>query len=424
MLFCDLNEDDFEINEEFVDKGIIYKRIKLKNKGIRCLNCGTYTTSVKEYRTKKIIHNIYHHENCKIIYLQRRFICPKCGLTRMEDNPFTSDNNKISDKTILNILETLKRYNVPFKQASEMYGISTRGIIKVFDKYVNIPRQPLSRIICIDEIYFSRSRKKKYVLVIINFMNRAILDVLKDRDKSTLSSYLRKLDFKEKDRVEYVGIDMNDNYRDIASIYFKNACIVADSFHVLRHVHDALDNVRKRIMKRYEDNKKSDEYYLLKYRDELLYEKDPLSDKHKKVKRNHHFHYDLSEYELLEMMLKIDPQLKDSYELYHQYIRFNDTDYTDSKDTINDLNEIINDYKVSMIKEFMDLANTLNNWKAEIVNSFIKFRGIRVSNGPMEGRNSMIKKILRIANGYTNFRRFRNRVMYCLNRFSDHNFKK
>ena len=124
------------------------------------------------------------------------------------------------------------------------------------------------------------------------------------------------------------------------------------------------------------------------------------------------------------MMLKIDPQLKDSYELYHQYIRFNDTDYTDSKDTINDLNEIINDYKVSMIKEFMDLANTLNNWKAEIVNSFIKFRGIRVSNGPMEGRNSMIKKVLRIANGYTNFKRFRNRVMYCLNRFSNHNFKK
>jgi len=424
MLFCDLNEEDFEINEEFVDKGVIYKRIKLKNKGIRCLKCGTYTTSIKEYKTKRIIHNIYHHENCKIIYLQRRFICPICGSTRMEDNPFTSDNNKISDKTILNILETLKRYNVPFKQACEMYGLSTRGIIKIFDKYVNIPRQPLTRIICLDEIYFSRSRKKKYVLVIINFMNRAVLDILKDRDKSTLSSYLRKLDFKEKDRVEYVGIDMNDNYRDIASIYFRNACIVADSFHVLRHVHDALDNVRKRIMKRYEDNKRSDEYYMLKYRDELLYEKDPLSAEHRKVKRNHHFHYDLSEFELLQMMLKIDSQLKEGYELYHQYIRFNDTDYTNSIDTINDLNEIINDYKISMIKEFMDLANTLNNWKAEIANSFIKFRGIRVSNGPIEGRNSMIKKILRIANGYTNFRRFRNRVMYCLNRYSNHSFKK
>lgn len=342
----------------------------------------------------------------------------------MEEDPFTSDGNRISDKTVLNILETLKRYNVPFRQAGEMYSLSTRGIMKIFDRYVNMKRLPLSRIICLDEIYFSRTRRKKYVLVIINFTNRAILDILKDRDKSTLSSYLRKLSFEEKDRVEYVGIDMNDNYRDICSIYFRNAFIVADSYHVIRHVHNALDNVRKRIMRRYEDDKRSDQYYLLKYRDELLFEKDPLSAEHRKVKRNHHFHYDLSEAELLEMTLKIDRQLKDAYELYHQYIRFNDTNYEDAAKTINDLNDIINDYRISGIKEFEELADTLNNWKAGIANSFMKYRGFRVSNGPIEGRNSMIKKILKIANGYTNFSRFRNRAMYCLNRYSTHSFKK
>ena len=70
-----------------------------------------------------------------------------------------------------------------------------------------------------------------------------------------------------------------------------------------------------------------------------------------------------------------------------------------------------------------NIEETLNNRKAEIVNSFIRFKGIRVSNGPIEGRNSMIKKILKIANGYSNFRRFRNRVMYCLNRYATHSFK-
>lgn len=422
MLFSSLNEEEFELNREFRHKGIIYTEVRIRNRGTRCLNCGTYTARVKEYRTRKIIHNIYHNERCIVIYHQRRFICPKCGKTRMEDNPFTSDDHRISDKTILNILETLKRYNVPFTQAGEMYGVSTMEVMKIFDRYVDMKRLSLSKIICLDEIYFSRTRRKKYVLVIINFMNRAVLDILKDRDKSTLSSYLRKLDFREKDRVGYVGIDMNDNYRDIVSIYFKNATIVADSYHVVRHVRDALDNVRKRVMRRYDGDRKSDEYYLLKYRDELLYEKDPLSAEHKKVKRNHHFRYDLCESELLEMTLKIDGQLKDAYELYHQYIRFNDSDYAGSEDALNSLNEIINDYKISGIAEFEKLADTLNSWKAEIANSFIRFNGIRVSNGPIEGRNSMIKKILKIANGYTNFKRFRNRVMYCLNRHSDHSF--
>jgi len=423
MIFADVNEEEFELDREFEKGGTIYREVRLKNRGCICRNCGSFTTKIKEYRLKKFIHSIYNNVQTFILWHQRKFICPKCGHSQMEKDPFRSDDNKVSNKTINDILDMLKRYNVPFKQVAEYFHLSTTAVIKIFDKYVNIKRNELTSVICIDEVYFSRHRKKKYVLVIINFYNRAILDILKDRDKSTLTSYLRKIDFKEKDRVEYVGIDMNDNYRDLIPIFFKNATIVADSFHVVKHISNALNNVRKRIMRRYEDNKKSDEYYMLKYRDELLFIKDTLSNEFKEVKRNHHFHFDLSEFNLLEMMLKIDPELRLAYELYHEYIRFNDSDYTDTIKTLNDLNEIINDYKVSGIKEFEEVANTLNNWKAEIANSFIKFRGLRVSNGPIEGRNSLIKKILKIANGYTNFKRFRNRVMYCLNKYASHSFK-
>ena len=91
-------------------------------------------------------------------------------------------------------------------------------------------------------------------------------------------------------------------------------------------------------------------------------------------------------------------------------------------DSLNDLNDIINDFILSNIEEFIKLADMLNNWKAEIVNSFAKVNGTRVSNGPIEGRNSLIKKILKIANGYSNFKRFRNRVIYCLNTLAKHNF--
>ena len=424
MLFCELKEDDFELNNEFKKAGIIYKELRTKNRGCRCKNCGTYTEKVKEYRLKKIVHSMYTNEECVILFHQRRFICPNCHKTQMEDNPFRSDNNRLSDKTIFDILTTLKRYNVPFRQAAEMYHVTPREVMKIFDKYASQERNKLSPVICLDEIYFSRHRKKKYVLVIINFHNRAIIDILKDRDKTTLSSYFRKISFEEKNIVEYVGVDMNDTYRDIANIYFKNATLVADSFHVIKHVSKALNDARLRVLRRYENDKRSDEYYMLKYRDELLFVEDISSNEYKEIKRNHHFHYDLSDERLLEMMLKIDPELKKAYELYHEYIRFNNTDYDDTVKTLNDLNEIINDYKLSDIKEFIDVANTLNNWKAEIVNSFIKFNGQRVSNGPIEGRNSLIKKILKIANGYSNFKRFRNRVIYCLNKYATHSFKK
>ncbi len=342
----------------------------------------------------------------------------------MESNPFCSQDHHISDQTILNVLDSLKRYNVPFTQAAQQFHLTTAGVIKIFDTYVKIPRLRFPEVICVDELYFSRKRKKKYILIIINFFNRAIIDILKDRSKSTISSYMRTIDPKERARVKYVCIDMNDNYRDILSIYFKNASIVADSFHVMKHATDALDSVRLMALSPFKEDKKSDEYYLLKYRDSLLYVTDTMSDSFLKKEHNKHFHCYLSKYDLLTMMLDIDPRLKKAYGLYHSYKQFNDSDYTDTLTTLNDLNELINTFKLSDLTSFVKFSETLSKWKAEIVNSFIKLNGSRVSNGPMEGRNSLLKKILRIANGYSNFERFRNRAMYCLNTYSKHSFNR
>jgi len=121
-----------------------------------------------------------------------------------------------------------------------------------------------------------------------------------------------------------------------------------------------------------------------------------------------HFKRFISENQMLEMMTTIDIDLHDAWVYYHQYRRFNESSFS-TVEAYNALSEIINDF-------------TLSNWKQEIVNSFVLFDGFRVSNGPIEGRNSLVKNILKLANGYSNFTRFRNRVMYCLNKYSTHSF--
>ncbi len=54
MLFSNVNEEEFELLSEFEKAGVIYKEVRLKNHGHRCLGCGTFHTNVKEYRTKMI----------------------------------------------------------------------------------------------------------------------------------------------------------------------------------------------------------------------------------------------------------------------------------------------------------------------------------------------------------------------------------
>ena len=72
------------------------------------------------------------------------------------------------------------------------------------------------------------------------------------------------------------------------------------------------------------------------------------------------------------------------------------------------------------IRPLNDCAKTLRNWKNEILNSFIWIDGRRLSNGPIEGRNAYIKKIIGNANGLNNFERARNKFMYSQNLYEQY----
>ena len=114
MLYAKIKDEDIEILKEFHKDKIHYIEVKIKNRGCICPKCSKFTAKVKEYKRKKIIHNIYAGEHTVIIYHQRRFICPLCKTTKMEDDPFSSIGSNISDYTMISILDDLKRYNHPF----------------------------------------------------------------------------------------------------------------------------------------------------------------------------------------------------------------------------------------------------------------------------------------------------------------------
>jgi len=263
--------------------------------------------------------------------------------------------------------------------------------------------------------------------VFLDFTKDYVIDILPSRAKHYISSYLRSIPISERAIVNYVSIDMNDNYRDICSLYFPNAIICVDSFHVVKYISTALDNVKLRILRKYAYNPKSNQYYLLKYQKHLLFT-DSKYDNFSNVKYNHHFKYKVSDKRKLEMLLAIDPDLYQAFLLKERYLLFNNSNV--SLDIIlPKLLVLIADFANSSIPEMVSISRTLNNWKSEIVNSFttIKkktrsnnssvFVSARVSNGPIEGRNKYLKLLLKLANGFHNFDRFRNRALFVLNRY-------
>lgn len=57
-----------------------------------------------------------------------------------------------------------------------------------------------------------------------------------------------------------------------------------------------------------------------------------------------------------------------------------------------ELTNLIKRFRHTQVEESIKVAETLNNWKEEILNSFIWINNRRISNGPVEGKNNYIKR--------------------------------
>ena len=121
-------------------------------------------------------------------------------------------------------------------------------------------------------------------------------------------------------------------------------------------------------------------------------------------------------------MTDIDDNLKKGFELVTDYREFNKTCKYENCE--NELDELIERFYDMRLDNFIEVGNTLYNWKEYIINSFIpledcfdeKGHARRLSNGPVEGNNLLLEKINLNANGYQNFWRFRNRCMFVINK--------
>lgn len=409
ILGCDLKMKDIDDIKDVKKGSVTYYYVKLKNnKGGRCKYCGEYVTKVKEYFTKTIPHS----KDVVIKYKARRFIC-KCNRTFYEEDPFKSKDYKLSDNGIKYILDEIKRYNHNFSEIAQGLNVSVTKVIEVFDQYVQIERKALREVISIDEFYFSRHSRSKYAFMILG-LNGEVLDVLESRKKTALLDYFKYIPPGERRRVKYVTMDMNPVYKSVIYRRFKDVTICIDSFHVVQLLNDCLDSIRKKVMKQYSFKKSSDEYYLLKHKYYLLFK--DLKDISTIRITNYHYNMLMSESELLDELLKINNELTKAYYLKEDYLAFNKLFGLKTRNELEViLDSIINDCLLSNVDKFIEFANTLSRWKEEILNSFISYEGKRLSNGKIENKNKYIKKIKDIANGYSNFKRFRNRIMYSEN---------
>lgn len=393
------------------ENDVIHHYITLKVIPIACPKCHSSDHSIKEYKPRVIKNAAIQSISEVIHYRARRYVCKNCSCTFYEHNPFSPPAHRISTLVKTEVLKALRNPRVTYTDAASSFHISNTEAVKIFDSYVNINRITLPTILCIDEIHIPMiAYNSSYVCVMMDFQTSNLIELLPTRFKRDLLRYFDSIPAIERDQVKYVCIDMWAPYKEVVKLRMKSAVIVVDSFHVIEHLVKDFIYVRIRIMKRFDTN--SIEYYLLKKWNWLLTKKDVQLDN--KAKYNHRLKYYVNLRQLLDLQLDIDPELKKAYDLLNKFIAFNDL--ATVKDGRQWLNTLINDFILSEIQEFTELVSLLQNWKEEILNSLIEVNGRRISNGPIESLNGRIDKLEINANGVKNYKRFRNRSIYCFNK--------
>lgn len=437
--FFNIEKTDIQEFKITLQDDALYIRIKLNAKYHQCPVCGQMTKKIKDYTQKKIVHSILSFRNCYILYEARRYQCPHCKKTFFENNPFAFGSSRISVATVYNILRDLKSPNETFTSVAKRYDVSVTSAINIFDTHIHMPRRPLPECIGIDEVYAFKTHDSQYVCVLVDTLNQKIIDVLPSRHKNDLMNYFMLIPREEREKVRFCSFDMWSTYRIVAKHVFPNVTCCVDHFHIVQELNKRLDNVRISIQKKYQQqvnelSKKKKEktitreelllleeaskhYYVLKKFNWMFFSSnnkifDPNIEKKYNQKLEGYFNY----YDLFDYMVKSDKELDIAYDLKDEITDFyKKCHYDNAKER---LEEIIIDFRNCPIEVMSQFANTLSTWKQEIVNSFIivdKEKNRKMNTAIVENRNKSIKLIKHASNGFLNWERFRNKVLFSLN---------
>ena len=249
----------------------------------------------------------------------------------------------------------------------------------------------------LDETSFVRLSAKghtDYATTVADVEHHQIIEILPSRDFVDVARWLDKQPRGWKERIRFGALDMSNAYAAVYSVVLPKVDQVVDPFHVIALANRALDAIRRRVQSEQGARRKKGDHPLYRARHLLLVGEERLSD---------------PAAERLGSLLELgDPnaEVAIAYRVKERLRDFYRTpDPDEARAMLDDLQRHC--VKKAMPAEIQRLGRTLRRWFDKINNYHLA----RVTNGPTESLNNLIKRIKRIGFGFRNFENYRIRVL-------------
>ena len=249
----------------------------------------------------------------------------------------------------------------------------------------------------LDETLFGRAgrwRTRSWCTSIVDVQRGQLLDIVPGRDAERPIAWLLAQPEAWRDNIDWGVLDLSGAYRRAFDVALPHAGQVADPFHVVRLANSCIDEVRRRTQ--------NDTLGARGRKDDPLYRaRRLLSSAHERLSER-------GEAKLRGLLAAGDP---------HGEVRL----AWHAKETLRGLYDIdcpqlAATYATELVDDLADadcppelrrLGRTLARWHTQIVN----WHHARVSNGPTEAINNLIKRVKRAAFGFRRFAHYRIRAL-------------
>lgn len=323
----------------------------------------------------------------------RRVNCDQCGKVKQEKLSWIADNPWYTKRFAFLVGRRCKSSTV--WDVAKEFRLDWETVKELDKQYMcaqlNRFGTPAPRVIGIDEISIKKGHN--YRIVVSDLIRRrAIWFGGKDRKEKSMDMFYEWLGPKKSKKIQLVVMDMWEAFANSAKKNIHHADILYDKFHVMKHLGEAMDKIRKLEYKRLTGK---DRDYIKGHKYTLLSRKKNLTLKGRKA---------------LKELLEINKRLNTAYllkESFSQLWNYNREGW--ARRFFNNWKTALKWQRLEPYEKFAEMIE--NHWSG--IAAYCKSENKQVPLGFVEGLNNKIRVLQRRAYGLKDEEYLRLKVLTC-----------
>ena len=219
---------------------------RLGDRLLRCGLCRQRCREVHSVRKEREWRDLSMRKlPLKLRYRPRRVKCPRCGV-RVEDFPWAEPWARVT-RSLANGVARLAR-ELSWQGTARQYGLNWKSVATIVKRAVQYGLKnrdrPAVHAIGIDEV--SRRKGQVYLTVVYDLERRVLLWVGEDRTEESVKKFFtEEMGRRRCHTLQVVCMDMWAAYANLVREHARNAQILFDRFHIVKHLNEAVEEVRR-----------------------------------------------------------------------------------------------------------------------------------------------------------------------------------